>query len=368
MAEDILTLKKARLLYHRGEYATVIRSLEKNIFHFYDDIDYFLVLGASYLRTGDLNGAHAFFTRVVKADPRHVEANLALALIATLRGDATAAIKCCLAVLDQDPQERRAKTLLEALRRFHRKEELVSWLHRQRLIRLGPQIPGKPFPWRAVFLVAGGIFFVSTLVQAGPRVWERLTGQRRPDQIRPGILNRGIEGVRDLLKYEGAFEEILLASEVESLFRKAQELMLQYRDNEARVLLNRLLRSNASDAVKAQVLALIEHQSRPDFTTTFHSYSPREIQIHPTRYEGVYVRWKGAVANLQVSEAEITFDFLVGYHEGKVLEAVVPVRLRFAVFLENGDPVDLLGQVVLEGDRWLVEGQSLHRMGVRRSP
>lgn len=304
---------------------------------------------------------------MLKIDPNHVDANILLAGIFTVRGDVAKAVKHCLTALDQNPEEFRARLLLEQLRKKQTRDELQTWVRSPQFRKIQPDIPGevKYFRW-LVFLGLGMMTFLAFYF-----FWPFIKGFSEPpatESIRPGIQERGIEGIRELLRFDGAFEEVLLASEIENLFGEAQKLMLEYKDNEARVLLNRILFSNASDQVREQALKLIEIQTRPDFTTEFLSFTPAQILARPKIYNGVYVRWKGSVANLKVRETEIDFDFLVGYHEGKILEAVVPAKIRFAVRIENGDPIDVLAKIQFNEDTWFLEVSGVHVMGVRRSP
>lgn len=368
MTSDTLSLREARRLYHRRQYARIIHAMERKVFEYYDDLEFFHLLGACYFRTGDMNGAHAFLTRVLKIDPKHVDANVLLGAIAALRGDLSKAVTHCLTALDQRPDEPRARLLLDQLRRRQSRDDLIAWVRGPQFRRIQPLIPGKPLPLGWIFGVSLGISALIGLAVVLPRALERWFGPLSPERVRPGIAERGIEGFRELLRFNGAFEEVLTAAEIERLYAEAQRLMFAYRDNEARVLLNRILRSNASDQVRDQALSLIQLQSRPDFTTEFHSFRPDEIRQRPTLYEGVYVRWKGSVANMSVAETEIRFDFLVGYHEGRVLEAVVPAVIRFAVRMDNGDPIDVLGQVVVADSTWFLDVVGVHVMGVRRTP
>ena len=55
---------------------------------------------------------------------------------------------------------------------------------------------------------------------------------------------------------------------------------------------------------------------------------------------------KRTVSNLEFGEERITFDFLVGYQDRRVLEGVVPAYLEFAALLEGGMPVELIGEVL----------------------
>jgi hypothetical protein len=61
----------------------------------------------------------------------------------------------------------------------------------------------------------------------------------------------------------------------------------------------------------------------------------------------------------------ITFDLLLGYQDGQVVEGVIPVRLDFASLLKNSDIVELLGQVSLEDGSWHIAGRGLHVLGYR---
>ncbi len=361
------TLKDFRYLYHRKKYHMIISVLEKKIFDYYEDLEFFHILGAAYYQTGDLNGAHAFLSRMLKIDPHHVDANILLAGIYTVRGEIVKAVNHCLTALDQNPEEFRARLLLEQLRKKQTRDELQTWVRSSQFRRIQPDIPGESKYGRWIIFLSLTIITSMALYFLWPVV-KGSTEPPAPENIREGIRERGIEGIRELLRFDGSFEEVLLASEIENLFREAQKLMLEYRDNEARVLLNRILFSNASDQVREQALKLIEMQTRPDFTADFFSFTPAQILARPKIYDGVYVRWKGSVANLKVGETEIDFDFLVGYHEGKILEAVVPAKIRFAVRIQNGDPIDLLARIRTDESAWFLEVIGIHVMGVRRSP
>ncbi len=362
------SLKKARLLYHKKKYSEVISLLEKDIFQYYEDVEYFLVLGSSFFATGDLSGADAFFQRINKIDQKNIEALLGLCLISTIRGDVPKAVKKALEVLDILPHEPRASKILNILRKKISKDELRAWTHSRDFLKFYPKVPGKQPPYKALFLTTFGLILVSTSILLFPWVSSTFFSGPKPENLRPGIKERGIEGMTELIKFSGGFTEILRVDEIQALFKEIQDLLQEYRDNEARKLMNRLLRSNASDSVKEQVYALFELLQKPDFTSKIFPYTLKEISDDPGLYQGVFVRWQGSVANLEVLEENIIFDLLVGYHEGRILEGVAKAELGFAVRVDNGDPVDVLAQIKVSETGWNLVVQSIHVMGVRRSP
>ena len=77
-------------------------------------------------------------------------------------------------------------------------------------------------------------------------------------------------------------------------------------------------------------------------------------------YENCHVKWKGRVTNLSVTDDYIRFDFLVGYHEEKVLEGVIPVIFDYAVNINPDIPIELIGRISIENGKLYLKGESLH--------
>jgi hypothetical protein len=76
------------------------------------------------------------------------------------------------------------------------------------------------------------------------------------------------------------------------------------------------------------------------------------------------VAWRGKLANLAMTEQSLSFDLLVGYENERELSGIVPVILDFAVQLENGIPLEVLGIVAAEDGRVSLKGVSLHRLSL----
>lgn len=132
--------------------------------------------------------------------------------------------------------------------------------------------------------------------------------------------------------------------------------------------MNRLLLSNASDRVKDRVRTLRGLIQKPDFVQFKENFLYREVRETPPLYENCFVKWKGAIANLKNDKNEITFDFLIGYDEGRILEGIVPVTLHFPILLQNAMALEVLGEIRLAEKSWYIEGLSIHELGYRTNP
>jgi len=75
------------------------------------------------------------------------------------------------------------------------------------------------------------------------------------------------------------------------------------------------------------------------------SFSYREVAAEPRLHEGCYTAWRGRAANIRIEPEAVFFDLLVGYEDEQLLEGIVPVRVDFAVSLEENRRVEVLGMV-----------------------
>jgi hypothetical protein len=146
---------------------------------------------------------------------------------------------------------------------------------------------------------------------------------------------------------------------------RAQLAFQAYQDSKARFEINRLLLSNASAPVKERARSLIPYLHEPDFARPDDGSSYQEVKTTPVLYEGCTIRWSGVISNLVSGEKKITFDLLLGYQDGQVVEGIVPVELGFAALLKNSQVVEVLGRVGLRDGRWFIQGASLRDLGYR---
>lgn len=367
MADETL-LRQAWLLYKQGRFAASLASLEPRVFQFRDDPEFFRIMGLCCLRLGDWKGGETYLQRSRQLDDAvHRDTLVGLMAVAARKKDYPEALKTVLALLDRDPEDKTAKKAMAQLKASVAgpegggldREAVSGWLPAYRKPRPGLVKWGVRLS--AAVLVAGGLVLGTwwglTLVQTAPR-------SPVPAEARPGPPDLSL-GAADPLQTPGSFSVTLDAEEIKAAWLRAQKAFQDYHDSKARFEINRLLLSNASAAVKERARSLLPYLHEPDFSRPDDSSSYQEVRTAPTLYEGCTVRWSGVLANLVSGDTKITFDLLLGYQDGQVVEGVVPVELTFAALLKNSQVVEVLGRVALREGRWYVQGTSLKDLGYR---
>ena len=76
------------------------------------------------------------------------------------------------------------------------------------------------------------------------------------------------------------------------------------------------------------------------------SFTFQEVVRNIQLYSNCYIRWKGRLTNLKITEKEISFDFLVGYQDQKVLEGIIPAKLDFSAKVEPSFAYEILAQII----------------------
>ncbi len=349
-------LGDARRLFRARRFPEVIRLLEPEVFRYRENADYFLMLGAACLHTGDLGGATSYLGRARQLKPGSVTALLGLAAVHFKRAETDQALKLWLETLEEDPRNPVALRGMNLLRRGLSRDDLQAFVDSGKLPQLYPRLPGRPL-WPIVLMIVLGS---AVIIVGGSVAWQRL---------RPASPNRpGVSGIYlpsgGGLRIDAAAGAVYTLSEreVEKGFKLAKGYLLDYRDNPACVEINRLLLSNASAAVKERALALKSFLRPPNFATFRDPFTYREVAAQPRLYDGCHVSWKGKIANLTIGDEAIAFDLLVGYESERELEGTVPVSLDFAADLLDGAGLEVLGRVVADGDRIRLAGVSLHRL------
>ncbi len=232
----------------------------------------------------------------------------------------------------------------------------------QEYVSAGPmQSLFPPLPSRGRPGLVAAIILSALAVAAGAYFGVAWLASGRTD--RPGV--SAVEIPRDLPRLidtgtPAAYT--LTEREVLQGFGRAKKLLLSYRDNLAVPEINRLLLSNATLPVKERARTLKGFVIRPGFSTFRDGFPYRSVSKEPALYDGASVLWRGKVANLAISKDEMRFDFLVGYEQERELQGIVPVALHFAVDLQNGVPLEVLGRVNAPDGVLRLEGISLHRI------
>jgi tetratricopeptide (TPR) repeat protein len=363
-------LTKAIRLLRRGKYGGAIHVLEPEVVRYRDSFTYCYTLGVSYLYSGNFMVALDYFKRARDIKMRDPSVLLGMAVLFLRRGDTDRAVDLYLEVQEQDPRNRTAKKALRILRKYSGFENLSLWIDAGKLPTLYPPLPELPFT--AAGLLVPGLCLLAALVLCGGITVKlgllSLPGnQRGPD--RNGLSGSALErDERDNpVQISGSYRNILTRSQVLEIYEEGRTLFTEYRDDAAKRTLNRILESNASEAIKNKARLLISYTEIPGFDTLKDRFTYTEVIHDPALYRDCHVIWRGMAANLEVLQDGASFDFLVGYDTWRTYEGIVPVVFDFAVPLNPERPLEVLGRIVpvstAQGEDIRLEGVALHQAG-----
>ena len=335
-------LKKARRLLASGRSTRVVQYLLPKIPSFLEDPDYYALLGRACLEADIPADAYTYLSRGLQADPSHLEIRLTLAVTHLKRKDPASALRTWLEVLEDHPEDKRAKRGLRTLKRISDESAQNRFLERFNPNQFLPDITAQ-WPGKLLFVL---ILILTALILLYVR---RPVASAVSRLISPPAGRSGSEALRS------AASENLIGSETNVLYpmtegeaartlKKAVRYFERYQDNSARHELNKIRRSNADREVRMQAALLIESLGESDIETIETDFSFAQVSESPWLFEGCWILWRGVTANVVYKENAITFDFLVGYQEGRVLEGRIPVTVPFLSVMEPL-PLELLARV-----------------------
>ncbi|MDR3167832.1 MAG: tetratricopeptide repeat protein [Treponema sp.] len=363
-------LTKATRLARRGNYNGAIKTLEPEVNRYYGSFRYYYLLGTSCLYTGDFGGALTYFKLARDIKMRDPSVLLGLAALYLRRGETGRAVDFYLEVQELDEHNRIAKKALRIIRKHARLENLSLWLESGGLSRLYPPLPALPLTWRRIGIPLAAIL-VSLLISGGILFKLRILPLPFRDTEREGLATSALaqEERNAPVQIGGSYQYILTRDEVLRIYGEARTFFTQRRDEAAKVALNRILESNASEPVKNKARLLISYMDPPGFDTLQDRFTYGQVIKEPALYRDCYVIWRGMATNLDTQQNKTTLDFLVGYDTRSTLEGIVPVVFDFSVPVNPERPLEILGRVVpvlaanASGQDIRLEGVALHQAG-----
>ncbi len=361
-------LKRAYKLFKARKYSEVVRLLEPQIFRYRESYPFYYILGISCLYLGDFGGASSYLQRANQLKHGVNNVLLGLAIVYLKRGDFENALKVWLKILDKDPKNKRARAGIDFIRRIIADKVEFDFESSKTVKKLYPAVPvsKKRFVLPLAFVIIVALVTTSYLMIKNEIVnLESIgsilrVGQRNK---RPGIEYININTNNgSLTLFSKGYTYRFTDREIKKIFSRAKKYLLAYRDNLAMIEINKILLSNATAYVKQKASLLKTFVQKPDFSTIKDSVPYRTVIKNPLLYNGCFVRWRGKVANLVITEKSIRFDLLVGYESERELEGIVRVYLDFPVLLENGIPIEVLGKVIANKQSVKLEGISIHKL------
>jgi hypothetical protein len=367
MKYDRLMSRALRLLrkpFCKKKHAgRAIALLTPEVVTYHDSWLYRYCLGAAYTRISDFGNAFTWFNDAwrLNKDEWRIEAGLAALFLR--RGDRRRAVNLYLDVQRRVPKNRFAKLGLKVLRTRMTPESLNAWVESWRFRRLFPKTPFSGFR-ASDFLRPLGL--VVALAVLGAIVGVQQGYIQNPIKLPPpraGFTESALNmRERDApVETGGSYNIILTQKQALETYEKGRSLFASRHDERARVEMNRLLLSNASQGVKAKAQIILQNLSSPDWSNLKDRITYKEAAANPALYANCAVIWGGRTADIVNKKGSTSFKLLVGYEDMKVLEGQMPVFCPFAVQIAGDKPIEVLGILLWSGGKQLLQAISVHQ-------
>ena len=357
-------LSKALRFARKKNYDAAIRTLEVEANRYYGSFTYYYILGLAYLHSKIFGVALTYLRLAAEQKMRDPNTLLALAALYLNHGDTDKAIDLYLEVQSLDATNKIAKAALKTIKKHPGPEDISVWIDSGKLHTLFPPFPKADIPRKELIRAALGAAAAICIVFGIVVLARVLTPNREERPLPVGITLEQAE-LDNPLQLGGSHRFVLTRSQVLDEFAEAQRLFIAHRDEAARVRLNRILESNASEPVKNRARLLIEYMETPGFDTLIDRFSYSEVIREPFLFRGCHVIWRGMATNIDIGHNHTSFDFLVGFDTRRILEGIVHVHFDFAIPINPEHPVEILGRVIpVSGERdtgIMLEGIALHQ-------
>jgi tetratricopeptide (TPR) repeat protein len=361
-------LNKAAILAKKRDYEGALRILRDEEDRYNGSFQYYYLYAVISLHAGSFLDAYTYFQSARRIKIKDPSTMLGLAVLLLKRMNTSQALDYYLDVNEMEPDNGIAKNALSIIRKHSTSDELSEWLTPEKLSKLYPPIPGPSISARTIINAAliscmAVILVLATLVafrvlpspfkkpETRPTANFVLTSQERSQPVETG----------------GTYMYILTRSQALDLYDRALSLFTSYRDEAAKISLNRLLVSNASGSLKDKARLLISFMEVPGFDNFKHDDNPSysDVKKEPVLYRDVHIIWKGMATNVELTDEHTQFELLVGYDTRRTLEGIVTVIFDRPLSVSSERPLEVLGKiVVLPGNLDIqLEGVAIHQSG-----
>lgn len=349
-------INKSISYYNSQKYSDVVKLLEKEIFLYKNYYFYHYILGMSYLRMGNLGTAQTYLKKAYTLNPTEPDVKQSIAILLAAQGKEDKAIQIWLKMIEENQEIQRSEFSLETIRKnpiqgalFLNKNKIYAKLFPEikvetgqnlsKLIRILLIIASLAFLLIAIFLLIHSKETIK-LSLSNSKVKEK----KAINNIAAYIDDIKINDKEKIENHEGQFVFILTETEIKNSFQKIKTHLKQGKDNFARIEINKILNSNASESIKLKAKNLASFISRPNFITFDDYLVLKEIKKNPLIYSNVYVKWEGIANNIEKKDNITYFDFYVGYNKN-TLEGIITTKTTFDIDINFKDYVEILGQI-----------------------
>lgn len=361
-------LEKAHSFLLRRKFSEAVSLLESgnNPKIYRESFSYYMTAGLACLYLGDTGSADAYFQRarhIRTTDPALLNAQAVLFL---RRGDTDRAIQYYLDVLEYDPKNKIALSAMEFVKAHGSYEEICRIIDNGEIEKFYPSIGLNPDIVKRISLsvIAGVILAIILLnsnriglsyklhfsdnVEGLDQLYLTVEEQKNPQ-------TKDMTG--DVYRYVLNDEEILKS------YEKAVNYYGDHRENASQVEINRLLNSNASEAIKNNAKIVESYFQEPTFDSLTDNYDYATVASDPVLYIGCWVSWGGRISNVLTEGDSFRCDLLVGYETMERIDGFVPLYFEKAPYpvLDGGRPVKVLARITEKDGKIVLNGRAVYQ-------
>ena len=333
--------KKGLRYYRKKKYVRAISHLEQALKESKSDPKIYQYLGYSSLKTDDVDGARSYFKGGLIHNEGNVDLLKGLSYIYLKDERVEDAINLWGEILEKRPMERKIK---QALQKLRLSENLTDFIEKSKpedffsmrspfYYRIKPYMVGTSV---LIFVVILGlIFYISPL-------YERALNKTFPQAAQ--LKQIKLPSEQNLVGHNATKAIYYFTDkELKSNFNKIKRLIYRNKTNEAIILLNKIINSNALPLVKEKFKILYKFIEPLDPLSMDYNPEFYEITKNPIAYTGVYVLWHGRIANLIKVKNGVEFDFLVNYINEDTIAGIAHVKVPGKFYIENKQKVEVFG-------------------------
>ncbi|MBQ0050502.1 MAG: tetratricopeptide repeat protein [Treponema sp.] len=335
---------------------------------FRDSFFYFLTAGLACLYLGDTGSASSYFQRarhIRMTDPTLLNAQAVLYL---RRGDTEKAIQYYLDVLEYDPDNKTALSAMEFLKTHGSYEEICKLVDTGEIEKFYPPLGVNPDTVKRIGLsVLAGIvlaillFNITNLTTLSKRF---NFSKKTPGDLSSLFLTldeRKNPQQKDLSN--AVFRYILNDKQILKTYENAVQYYGAGRENAAQVEVNRLLNSNASDAIKQNANTVASYFQEQSFDSLVDNFGYSDVAQDPVLYLGCWVVWSGRVSNAVTEGKSYRCDLLVGYENMDRVEGFVPLYFDEAPVpaIDGERPVRVLARIESKDGKLVLSGRAVYQ-------
>ena len=175
-----------------------------------------------------------------------------------------------------------------------------------------------------------------------------------------------IQDIEKIIDERKSYNIKLTEADIRKKFQLISDDIEQKKRNQAMMLINELLNSNASDFIKERVRVLKDVMPDMDLNRIDYLPTVQEVNRIPFLYQDVYVRWYGTVANLEHKERkETVFDLLIDFVENAVVAGIAESHFNGFQDIASGEKVAVIGLVagITIDNKIILKGVQIQRLG-----